>query len=323
MSKKLTRRDFIKSGSKTIAALGAAAGSFSFLKGPLAASFPGKAKIITARNERAINNRNVCNQKEVTLMFDKALSALTGKSNGAEAWASLGLNAKDVVAIKVNCNTWTIHLSPHQELVHALCQSLNSVIPLNRIIIYERTTSDLESGGFKANKSNAGVRFFGNDEGGGYHPGEKLTRIITDTGTKIINLASLKCVDGGFAASLFFKNHIGSLRDRDMPKCHGNLDFLAEVNARPSIKEKTLLNICDGLRGTYRRGVPWYWAGIIMGKDPVAAEYTALQVMNQKRRQENISLLEIPAHLKIAENKYKLGTCNPNKIDIHRVLPIP
>jgi hypothetical protein len=317
MSKKLTRRDFIKSSSKAIATLGVTAGSFSFLRRPLAASPLGKAKIIVSRNKHTINNRNVCNQQEVTYMFKNALLALTGKSIESKAWGSLGLNARDVVAIKVNCNTWTIHLSPHRELVHTLCQSLNSVIPLNSVIIYERTTSDLESGGFKANTSNVGVRFYGNDEGDGYHPEEKLTRIITDTSTKLINLASLKCVEGGFAASLFFKNHIGSLMEKDMPKCHGDLDFLAEINARPSIRRKTILNLCDGLRGTYRRGVPWYWAGIIMGKDPVAAEFTAIQVMNQKRKQEKISLLEIPAHLKIAESKYKLGTCNPDNITLN------
>ncbi|NIM15336.1 MAG: DUF362 domain-containing protein [Candidatus Aminicenantes bacterium] len=319
MSEKLTRRDFIKSGSRAIAVLGAAAGAFPFIKGTLAASAAGKSKVIAARNERAINSRNVCNQKEVTLMFDRALSALTGKDDSVKAWDSLGLRENDVVAIKVNCNTWTIRLSPHWELVHALCESLKRVIPLNQVIIYERTTSDLEQGGFKANKSMTGVRYFGNDDGGGYHPRERLTRIVTDTATKIINLASLKCVDGGFGVSLFFKNHIGSLRDRDMSKCHGDLDFLAEVSARPSIRDKTILNLCDALRGTYRRGVPWYWSGIVMGRDPVAAEYAAIQVMNEKRKQERVSLLEIPSHLEIAERKYRLGTCNPGKIDLRRI----
>ena len=319
MSKKLTRRDFIKSGTKTLAVLGAAASPIPFLGSTLTGSATEKSKVIAARNERAVNNRNQCSREEVTLLFANALFALTGRDNAADAWASLGLHPKDVVAIKVNSNTWTIKLSPHQELVYALYKSLNSVIPSNQIIFYERTTSDLESGGFKANKSMEGVRYFGNDDGGGYDSRERLTRIITETSSKIINLASLKCVEGDFVASLFFKNHIGSLKDVDMPKCHGNLDFLAEVNARPSIRKKTILNLCDGLRGTYRRGVPWYWAGIIMGKDPVASEYAALRVINEKRRQEKMSGLDIPAHLEIAEKKYKLGTCNPGKIDLQRI----
>jgi len=319
MSRKLTRRAFIKSGTQTIAALGAAVGTFSLLKGALAGAAPVKSRVILAQDPKAINQRNQCNQEEVAALFNKALLALTGAADSAHGWAALGLVPTDVVAVKVNCNTWTLDLRPHQELVQALCRSLNSVIALNQIIIYERSNSELEEGGFKINKTGTGVRCFGNDDGGGYHPQEKLTRIITDTASKIINLASLKCVESDFGVSLFLKNHIGSLMNKDMSKCHGDPDFLAEVNARPSIKNKTILNLCDGLRGTYRRGVPWYWAGIIMGKDPVTSEYAAIQVINEKRRMENIPMLEIPDHLRIAEKKYQLGTWNPSKIEILKI----
>ncbi len=325
MSKKqFSRRAFLKSGSMGLAALGAAAaGPLKLLSKPLSglagAGGSGKVNVIVAQKANAINNRNQANQAVVSEMFNKSLFSLTGKSNAAKAWASLGLTPKDVVAVKINCNTWTIQLSPHLELVKALCDSLSSVIPANQIIFYERTTSDLQRGGFKSNTSNQGIRYFGNDEGGGYHPKELLTRIVTDTATKIINLASLKCVEGDFGASLFFKNHIGTLRDRDMPKCHSDLDFLAEVNARPSIKNKTLLNICDGLRGTYRRGVPWYWGGIVMGQDPVASEYAVIRVINEKRKQENISPIDTPQHLLIAQKKYNLGVCTPGKIQIKQI----
>lgn len=318
MSEKLTRRDFIKSGSKTIAVLGAGAVSIPFLGGSLAASPVEKSTVVVARDPGAVNNRNVCDPALVTAMFDKSLLALTGRKNAADAWAALGVTAKDTVAVKVNCNTWTIHLCPHMELVDALCKSLGSVITANRIILYERRTRELESGGFKRNISTNGVRFLGNDEGGGYDPVERLTRIVTDTATKVINLASMKCVEGDFGVSLFFKNHIGTLMDKDMPKCHGDLDFLAEVNSRPSIRNKTVLNLCDGLRGTYRRGVPWYWSGLVMGKDPVATEYEVIQVMNQKRTKEGIASIEIPEHLEIAQKKYKLGTCDPAAIKVKR-----
>ncbi|MCP4606348.1 MAG: DUF362 domain-containing protein [Proteobacteria bacterium] len=319
MPRKMSRRGFIKSSSKTVAALGATTGSLSLLGETLAAPASEKSKIIIARNENAINSRNVCNPKIVDQIFTKSLFALTGKSSSKAAWTSLGLKANDVVAVKINCNTWTIQLNPHKELVHSLCKSLKSVIPSNQIVFYERTTAEIEKGGFKANNSKNDVRFFGNDEGGGYDPDEKLTRIITDKSTKLINLASFKCVGGDFIASLFFKNHVGSLKKEDMPKCHDDLDFLAEICSRPSIKNKTILNLMDGLRGTYERGVPWYWSGIIMGTDPIAAEYTAIQVANEKRKQEKLSPFEVPTHLKIAEKKYKLGTCNPDRIETRKI----
>ena len=37
---------------------------------------------------------------------------------------------------------------------------------------------------------------------------------------------------------------------------------------------------------TYKRGVPWYWGGLILGQDPVAAEWVGYQVINEKREQE-------------------------------------
>ena len=100
-----------------------------------------------------------------------------------------------------------------------------------------------------------------------------------------------------------------------MPKCHKDPDFLAGVCARPSIKNKTILNIVNGLRGSYRRGVPWYWGGIIMGTDPLAVEMRGLGVMNEKRALEKVAPLPMPEQLKIAEKKYGLGTTDPTKIE--------
>jgi hypothetical protein len=173
----------------------------------------------------------------------------------------------------------------------------------------------LTRSGFKSNASTSGVRFFGCDEGGGFDSQERLSKILTSTCTKLINFASLKCVEQGRGASLFFKNQIGSLLEIDMPKCHGNQDFLAAVLAKPSLRRKTLLNLCTGLRGTYRQGVPWYWGGLILGRDPVAAEWVGYQIINEKREQEKVGPLAIPEYLNLADGKYGLGTCTPGHVD--------
>jgi hypothetical protein len=274
-----------------------------------------KSKVVLARNPGAINERNQADSKETTRLFDMALLALTTQKTAAASWKALGLNAADVVAIKINCNTWTIGLSPHPELVTALCRSLQTVIPANNIIVYDNDSAALKESNFASNRSNAGVRYTGTDQGDGFDATEQLTKIVTNTATKIINLASLKCAEGDLVASLLLKNHIGSLLPEDMPKCHKDQDFLAGVCARPSIKNKTILNIVTGLRGTYRRGVPWYWGGIILGTDPLAVETTALGVMNEKRALEKVAPLPIPEYLKIAEKKYNLGTIDPAAIE--------
>lgn len=291
-----------------------------------------KVRVVVARNPRAVNDRNVCDPAATTRLFDQALLALTGATTPAGSWKSLGLGPADVVAVKLNCNSWTVILRPHRELVEALCRSLQTVIPAGQIILYDNDTGALKESGFAINHTGPGVRCFGTDQGGGFDSQERLSRIITQTATKVINLASLKCVENtniltnlfvsnDMVASLFLKNHIGSLIPEDMSKCHGSADFLAEVCSRPSIRNKTILNLCDGLRGTYRRGVPWYWAGIILSRDPVAAESAAISAMNEKRRAEKIDPLPLPESLKIAESKYHLGTSKPENIDLVRINP--
>jgi hypothetical protein len=279
-----------------------------------------KSKVVTVHNPRAIDNRNQCDPAEVRAMLDQGLQALTGKTSAREAWMALGLTPEDVVGIKINCNNWTIKLSPHPELVAVLMESLGSIVPLNNIIFYDMTKSDLEDDGFKRNASTQGVRFLANDADAGVDDQERLAQIVTSMCTKLINLASLKSVDTTvgnktLAVSVFFKNHVGSLTVKDAPKSHGDFDFMAGILARPSIRKKTILNLCDGLRGTYKRGVPWYWGGIILGLDPVASEYVSVRVINEKRIQEKEKPFETPPYLEIAEKKYGLGTCQPANID--------
>ena len=310
MSQLQKRREFIRNTTTGIIGLG-------MVSAPLSGGADTKkAKVAVVRNERAISDRNECNSNEAAAMLDKALFTVTGKKKPRDAWTSLGVTKDDVVGIKVNCNSWTFLLSTHPELVYVLCDSLSTVVRPNNIIIYERKTSELTRSGYRANKSDSGVRCFGTDEGGGFHPGEDLTRIITDTCTKIINMPSLKTVESEFGGSLFLKNHIGSLPHGKMPLCHGYAEFCTDVCSHPSIKNKTVLAVCDGLRGTYKRGVPWYWKGIIMSRDQVAAEYAALNVINEKRKQEKENVLMVPEYVKLAETKYSLGISSPANIDI-------
>jgi hypothetical protein len=281
----------------------------------VALSAAAKSRVVLARDPGAINDRNQADVQKTARLFDWALLAMTGQKTAVDSWKTLGLRTEDVVAIKINSDNWTIGLRPHPELVTALCLSLQTVIPANHIIVYDNITENMKESNFAVNGAGSGVRYTGTDQGDGFDPQERLTRIITATATKIINLASLKCVDGDLLVSLLLKNHIGSLIPEDMPKCHKDPDFLASVCARPSIKGKTILNIINGLRGSFQRGVPWYWGGIIVGTDPVAVDTAAVGVINEKRILEKVAPLPIPEYLKIAEKKYGLGTTDPAKIE--------
>lgn len=309
------RREFLRQ-TPGIIGLGIAAGRV--LQAEEASAAPEKSKVVLVRNPKAITERNVCDRKQAALMLEKALLTLTGKMNTTEAWAALGVTKNDVMGIKPNCNGAQFPLYGHSELVYALCDTLTGTVAPNNIIIYERYTSELSRAGFRVNQSGSGIRCYGTENGGGFNEREGLTRIITDKCTKLINLPSLK-IFSGFGGSLFLKNHIGSLQPMDMSRCHGNAEFCCQVCAQPSIKNKTVLALCDGLRGTFTDSEPWYWGGIIMSRDQAAAEYMALQVVNEKRRTENIKPLEIPAFVRLADTRYNLGTCNPANMEISRI----
>ncbi len=307
------RREFLRAAAAGAAGLGTGAGWPFGISGANGA--PARAKVSVVRNEKAVSNRNIVDPKQAALMIQAALADLTGKNTPAEAWTALGVTKSDVIGIKVNCNTWTIFLDTHAELVYALCDSLSAVLPPNNIVIYERYSGELERSGYRVNKTGNGVRCLGNDDGGGFRG--DVTRLVTDQFTKIINMPTLKTVEGEFAGSLFLKNHIGSIPVEAMSECHGNADYCTEVCNRQPLRSKAFLALCDGLRGTYRRGTPWYWGGIIMSRDQVAAECVALSVVNEKRAVEKMNPLDIPGYVKRA-GTLGLGVADPSAIEVVR-----
>lgn len=302
------RREFLQVAG--VAGLGAAVSSLNPAPSEAAGE---KARVAVVRNEQAVSNRNVVDRVLARRMVESALVSLTGKATAKDAWTSLGITREDVIGLKVNCNTWTFLLHTHPELVYALCDSLSDVVPPNNLIIYERSSGELSRSGYQINTGNRGVRCFGSEEGGGFR-GE-VTHILTDTCTKIINLPTLKAVEGEFGGSLFLKNHIGSIPVGAMANCHGNAEYCTEVCNREPIRKKTVLALCDGLRGTWKRGTPWYWGGIIVSRDQVAAECTALGVIDEKRRQEGARALGIPEYVRSA-GRLGLGVADPGRIEI-------
>jgi uncharacterized protein (DUF362 family) len=311
MTMNRNRRLFLKAASA--GALGAWLPGDGLFRTPPADGAAEKVRVAVVRNEKAISTRNVVDRRQTALMIDAALQAITGKRNIHDAWTVLGVTRDDVIGIKVNCNTWTILLDTHPELVYALCDSLSTVLPPNSIIIYERFTGELERSRYRINKGTQGVRCFGNDEGGGFRG--DITRIVTDACTKIINMPTLKAVEGEFAGSLFLKNHIGSIPLGAMTECHGNADYCTEVCNREALRSKAFLALCDGLRGTFKRGVPWYYGGIIMSRDQIAAECAALSIVNEKRAQEKEHPLAIPGYVKHA-GSLGLGVADPGRIEV-------
>lgn len=278
-----------------------------------------KVTVAVVTSELAVDNRGVVNEQKAAAMLDRALLTVTGKMNAREAWTALGVTKDDVVGIKVNCNGAGYPLYAHTELVYELCRSLGEVVRPNNIIIYERYTRELSRAGYTVNTGTEGIRCFGTEDGGGFDNSQEITKIVADTCTKLINVPTLKAFGKPYAASLCLKNHIGSLPPAFMPRCHTKTEYITQVNSQPAIKDKTVFALCDGLRGNYERGVPWFWKGIIAGTDPVAVEYTALQIISDKLEVEDKPRLVIPSYVTMADTKYGLGTADPYKMDVKRM----
>ncbi|MFC1485473.1 DUF362 domain-containing protein [Candidatus Latescibacterota bacterium] len=306
-----SRREFLKRSSLLFTGIGTAS-LLNKATGTLYAA--DNATVAVVKNESAIDDNNKCNSEEAANMITKGLTAITGQNDVGDAWRALGLTKQDVVAIKVNCNRAGFLLNAHPELVYALCESMSAIIPENNIIIYDRDTTELTQVGFVGNTSSSGVRCFGSENAGGFDNEDELTDIVFNQCTKLINLPSLKTFEREYAGTLCLKNQIGTLRRDHMSRCHGNTPFITEVNARPSIRDKTMLILCDGLRGTYQRSTPWYYKGIIMSTDPIATEVTCLGIINEKRKAESIEEMPIPNYVTLADTKYGLGISDTSNI---------
>lgn len=272
--------------------------------------------VAVVRNEKSVSGNNVADRVESARMIDRALFLITGRERAQDAWGTLGVRTGDVVGIKINCNRAEYPVFAHPGLVYALCDSLSSIVKANNIIIYERYSNELEQAGFTLNTGTTGVRCLGTDRAGGFDEAADLSRLVTETCTKLVNLPSLKSLSDEFVGTLFLKNHVGSLPPSSMPRCHGNMRMLAEIAAKPAIRGKTVLGLCDGLRGTFEGRSPWFWRGIIAARDIVAAETTAFGVINEQRVAEGQDARPLPSYVTAAAKEFGLGTADRADIEL-------
>ena len=214
----------------------------------------------------------------------------------------------------------------------------------NNIIIWDRTTSELKKTGYTINETDKGIRCFGTvksfsvprwlinanqdeSDGIGYDKSQPidvgngetshLSKILTQMSTYMINVPVLK--DHGKAGiTLSLKNHYGTI---DNPHdLHANYcdPFVGKINAAPQIKEKTKLIICDAAFGIYKGGPlgapQWKHNSILASTDPVALDYTGMQIINAQRKKHNLDMVTQKAiHVKTAQT-LGLGTSDPDKI---------
>jgi uncharacterized protein (DUF362 family) len=252
-----------------------------------------------------------------------------------EAWKKV-VRPGEVVGLKVNCLAGRGN-STHPELVEAICERLQQAgIKASDLVIWDRLNADLESARFRVVDRGSGIRCFGNDTLGFESElttygsvGSLISRTLTQVCDAIINLPVLK--DHGIAGvTISLKSMFGAIHNPN--KYHLNVGdpYVADVFMLPPIHRKVRLNICDATTAQYEGGpsyMPqWTWPfnGLLVGRDPVALDYTGWQIIEKKRAEVGMkSLRELkrePTYIATAaDGQHKLGTNDPKRIDLVEV----
>ncbi len=292
----------------------------------------GQSKVVIARDPELRGSGSSLGLNRLLSILDRAMQSFYDCDSPIEAWKRVA-RPGEVVGLKVNCLAGR-GLSTNLRLVEAICERLQQAgIKADQIVIWDRLNADLESARFRVAERGPGIRCFGNDMLG-YQPelavygsvGSLISNTLIRVVNAVINLPVLK--DHGITGiTLALKNVFGAIHNPN--KYHLNVGdpYIADVNMLPAIREKIRLTICDATTAQYEGGpsfMPqWTWPynGLIVGRDPVALDYTGWQIIERKRAEKGMkSLKEMkrePTYIRTAaDSEHRLGTNDPNRIEL-------
>jgi len=256
----------------------------------------------------------------------RALAAATGRESGNEAVRTL-FRPDDVVGIKVNCLAGK-RMSPRVELVEAFARLLvDGGVAESRIIVFERSSRELEQAGFSIRRGGGPYRCFGIDNDWDRQPsisgaiGSCFARLVSEQCTALVSFGVVKDHDlAGVSAGL--KNLYGLIHNPN--KYHDNNcdPYLADVAQH--LRAKLRLTVLDGATAQCHGGPAFYAAGsfalskVAASTDPLAADAWAWAEIDAERRRRELPTLEAekraPRFLATAE-RYGLGVGDPARVE--------
>jgi uncharacterized protein (DUF362 family) len=329
----ISRRSFIErtavAGAAVAVGLAAASGTGSAQPAPAEPTASGKSRVAVVTG-KGLGVGNALSKAKLLEMLDVGVKHLHAAKTPAEAWRRIAGPA-DVVAIKVNCISDVLYTTPL--LATAVAQRLAEAgVKPAQIIIFDRTSAELEGRGFAIMRGGSGVQCYGTD-GDWSEPFDqgtfkgRLSKIVTEKATVLVNLPVLKD-HGASQVTLAMKNHYGTI-DNPGPY-HGNWcdPHIADINSLPAIRNKTRLIVCDCIRGCFRNG-PGPGAGdlfsplaLITGKDPVACDTIGTGIIDEARASRGLPTTagtgQLPRHI-VTAAKYGLGTNQTAQMDVLKV----
>ncbi len=297
-----------------------------------------RGHVVDIRSRRVFRSDQAApNPALVSNMMAQLVMKLTGQPTGQAAWGTW-FGPGDKVGILVDA-AGTPFSRVQTSTVAAIVGGLRAAgVYSNDIIVWAPTGQDLVAAGFPLNWTANGVRFVGanqlpfDDSVGfpiqsGFFAQKIPVTSLLATCRFVINLATLEDhpvlgyrlalanqVLGSFKNSQHFEKHWG-----------GTVGF-GEIATWKLFRQKFVLHILDGLRGTYNGEAANWHAQVYLGStDPVALDRVAGSLIDMARRRAGLPQInnsQRSARYIDVASMNNVGEGDPEKI-VHDILQTP
>ena len=326
---------------------------------------PYRGRVVEVRHRGSVVS-GVYQAGPIRAMMRRGMTALTGAEDWAEAWRVF-FEPGDVVGIKVN-PVGAPHIISSAEVIYEIVDGLKSAgVKVRDVIVYDRYRRDFLAAGFDKLLPEGVRQSSGSDhydlvqlDINGYDPEHYLemalvtpgqdpanpearrsyvARFLTRDINKLVNLAVLKDHQSA-GVTLALKNLSHGLvnnvyRSHSTPTLNACGTFIPAVVNLPVIRQKTVLNILDGIKALYHGGpgsdarFVWEHKTLYFATDPVALDRTGWKAIDEKRLQSGMSVVaeavpdpplsnflrRQPEHIEIA-GALGLGEWDESRIDL-------
>jgi uncharacterized protein (DUF362 family) len=316
--KKLTRRELgALVGAGMVARVRPAAGSVTVRPG-----------VVGLASCSAAGGRSI-SAEEARAAVGSALERAVGVAGGARAASAL-FKTSDTVAIKVNCLAGKA-MSPRVELVEALVNLVAEAgVDRRRIIVFERSSRELERAGFTVRRSGPPYVCVGTDNDYQRQPstsgaiGSCFATLVATGCTALVSFGVVKDHDlSGISAGM--KNWYGVIHNPNKYHDNGCDPYIADVARHPFIAEKLRLTVLDGVRAqchggpAFRSSAVFDLAKVAASTDPVAIDAWAWTTIEHERSRRGMrSLAEAGRPVRYLETaaKHGLGVADPDRLRV-------
>ena len=336
--KSKSRREFLK--NIAVGALAAGTSRYAFAADTQVnpPSVPAaKSKVVIARDPSLYASSSSPDSARVQKLLDQAMQNFFQSADPVSPWKKI-VRPGEIVGLKVNTIAGP-GLSTHPVLIAAICERLQqSGVKATNIVVWDRTNEELDRAGFSLSNNPDRIRFIGTDSKEiGYDQTvftagstqTRLSNLLTRACDCMINVPILKH-HGMSGITLSLKNMYGV--NNNPNKFHSNncCPGVADLNMLTPIRSKFRFVVADAMTGCYEGGpdykpqYAWKYNGIMVASDPVAIDHTAWQIIEKQRAERGLkTLLQAgtpPKYIAVAADpQHKLGTNDPNRIDVVEV----